>query len=1023
MLDFFAILEQLESKKLELTEELFQDLQKEAKTRITSSNQLTEQAQIEAKNADLDNTAYKSFLRVLLNKNNEENFKQHFDSAKKIYNNGLISIEELIASKKVNLLASKYNKYKSTIDHTQLLHLNPGEESEEQSLTFRHSTTFVHALFQANALPEDIIFYFQRINQALSTNPELANNYLELADQDGASIKDILGSKGLSQRYKGIDREIINMCPKLFSNKSTQKADPAVDTHTASIHNSIDQSLLRLAQLYDRSLSISPNQNAINILRSSEVNIRINKDFNTLKDLLTKVVSDDPKHLNNLINPTFTVKDTEEEKSEAKAKLLFQCQTALRMIKGLEQGSYGNEYPIRSNERTNSGLTIKEIVAIGFASLNDSTQWNNPEQISQHTISFFENLYKSHRGYNIDSYGDSEWKTQSDEIDRNKCSTGIVNQVLAGLSDHKLVKIEVIDSITMSGPIKVHLPKVLKELANDKQMKLDITQWLDSSPLQTRLLEAIINKITQSSEFSNQFSQDQIKQFAPSAIRTLNVQDLGNELLTKYPETFFSLSSIDNEQSISTFKFDKENGYISYLESLYKQDPKAAKMLITEKVKLISSAETTSLINFIGSSPNSDFTTEVQNIVLANLKSYDQLTRNQLFLASAKDSHLFLLQTFLKANVDININTNIVNDHGSTALHYAAKKRDTSILKALLAHGANVNVQDYDGHMAIHHAAHFGMQESIEVLVDGGANIETRNSIGCTALHIAAKNKNKAIVGALLAKGADIHAADALGLTAIHYAAESGTAETIETLVAGGADINTKSSYNGYTALHIAAKNKNTAIVGALLAKGADMNAVDSFGLTAIHYAVQHSDTLILKALLDNGADVDAKSYSGQTALHYAAELGNVEKIKLLLDNGANITAKSKDGKTALYYSKESKNVEATDILNSESRKISGAVKLMTTLTKTLAQEKLENVDYKTAATTLYKALNNHEPSDKDLQPYAKELKNVRGLHISQERKKGGLGYLFSKNPDIDTTTHVYNLVRSKNKESKRELK
>uniref|UniRef100_A0A2K6UTG8 Protein phosphatase 1 regulatory subunit n=1 Tax=Saimiri boliviensis boliviensis TaxID=39432 RepID=A0A2K6UTG8_SAIBB len=69
------------------------------------------------------------------------------------------------------------------------------------------------------------------------------------------------------------------------------------------------------------------------------------------------------------------------------------------------------------------------------------------------------------------------------------------------------------------------------------------------------------------------------------------------------------------------------------------------------------------------------------------------------------------------------LNSGHINDvrhakSGGTALHVAAAKGYTEVLKLLIQAGYDVNIKDYDGWTPLHAAAHWGKEEACRILVD-----------------------------------------------------------------------------------------------------------------------------------------------------------------------------------------------------------------------------------------------------------------------------------------------------------------
>ncbi|XP_038170349.1 protein phosphatase 1 regulatory subunit 12A isoform X3 [Arvicola amphibius] len=74
---------------------------------------------------------------------------------------------------------------------------------------------------------------------------------------------------------------------------------------------------------------------------------------------------------------------------------------------------------------------------------------------------------------------------------------------------------------------------------------------------------------------------------------------------------------------------------------------------------------------------------------------------------------------------------------GGTALHVAAAKGYTEVLKLLIQAGYDVNIKDYDGWTPLHAAAHWGKEEACRILVDSLCDMEMVNKVGQTAFDVA----------------------------------------------------------------------------------------------------------------------------------------------------------------------------------------------------------------------------------------------------------------------------------------------
>ncbi|XP_043092703.1 protein phosphatase 1 regulatory subunit 12A isoform X1 [Puntigrus tetrazona] len=88
------------------------------------------------------------------------------------------------------------------------------------------------------------------------------------------------------------------------------------------------------------------------------------------------------------------------------------------------------------------------------------------------------------------------------------------------------------------------------------------------------------------------------------------------------------------------------------------------------------------------------------------------------------------------------LNSGQINDvrhtkSGGTALHVAAAKGYTEVLKLLIQAGYDVNIKDYDGWTPLHAAAHWGKEEACRILVDHLCEMDVVNKVGQTAFDVA----------------------------------------------------------------------------------------------------------------------------------------------------------------------------------------------------------------------------------------------------------------------------------------------
>jgi ankyrin repeat protein len=123
--------------------------------------------------------------------------------------------------------------------------------------------------------------------------------------------------------------------------------------------------------------------------------------------------------------------------------------------------------------------------------------------------------------------------------------------------------------------------------------------------------------------------------------------------------------------------------------------------------------------------------------------------------------------------------------NGWSAVHLAASRGNSELMRLLLEKGADVNractckgFLDARDWTPLQMAARRGRTEIVQLLLSGGADVRQTNSRGATPLHEAVDGDAPAIVRALLDKGADARARDKEGKTPLDYASEVSDDET-----------------------------------------------------------------------------------------------------------------------------------------------------------------------------------------------------------------------------------------------------
>ncbi len=201
------------------------------------------------------------------------------------------------------------------------------------------------------------------------------------------------------------------------------------------------------------------------------------------------------------------------------------------------------------------------------------------------------------------------------------------------------------------------------------------------------------------------------------------------------------------------------------------------------------------------------------------------------------------------------------------AVAHAAMSNDAPALENLIKEGISIDeTSPLDGKTALHTAAARGYTDVVRWLLDYGANPDIKDDAGNTAQSCAQKAG---------------HAKVAQMLEEASKLLNQPVAERV-TLAATG-DINERDAY-GYTALHWAASRGNVQAVRDLIAQGADLNKMNSIGLTALTLAAMNGCENIVRLLIDNGADINMSSNKITTPLGMARHGGYPAIVQLLKD-------------------------------------------------------------------------------------------------------------------------------------------
>jgi ankyrin repeat protein len=264
----------------------------------------------------------------------------------------------------------------------------------------------------------------------------------------------------------------------------------------------------------------------------------------------------------------------------------------------------------------------------------------------------------------------------------------------------------------------------------------------------------------------------------------------------------------------------------------------------------------------------------------------------------------------------------------------AVRRVDAAAVRRLLEQNVDVNITQPDGATALHWAAHRNDLTIADILLRAGASVDAADEGGVTPLALAALNGSAAMADLLLKAGASPNAGRE---SPVLSAARSGNVEVMRLLLASGGDPNAKEPARGQTALMWAAAEKHPDVVRVLIEHGADVKAKTvpvrtagggrgtfgglgggmgggsngANGFTPLLFAVRAGDLASVRLLAGAGANVNDTSADGMSALVLATIRAKVDIALFLLDQGADANAAG-SGFTALHWASGSWETELT---------------------------------------------------------------------------------------------------------------
>ncbi len=291
------------------------------------------------------------------------------------------------------------------------------------------------------------------------------------------------------------------------------------------------------------------------------------------------------------------------------------------------------------------------------------------------------------------------------------------------------------------------------------------------------------------------------------------------------------------------------------------------------------------------------------------------------------------------------------DEHGFSALQYAANAGYFITMNRLIDAGAEVDRVTPAGYAALHISIDAGKQVSARTLIARGADVDIQaQSEKLTALHLAILQKRDSFVELLLASGAQVDAEAEDENTAVHHATYVGAKSILTVLAKAGANLNAHRNRqsaqvtavlppaNGQalgmqevldhinqtrfepgvndTALHMAVRQRDGGLIEHLLKLGANPLECERDGNTPLHTAVGLGFLAEAKVLIEKGnMDLEITNDAGCTPLVCAVDKSDKAMVAYLISKGAKVNMKTTEGWTPLHLACQKSDLDVVRLL------------------------------------------------------------------------------------------------------------
>lgn len=278
-----------------------------------------------------------------------------------------------------------------------------------------------------------------------------------------------------------------------------------------------------------------------------------------------------------------------------------------------------------------------------------------------------------------------------------------------------------------------------------------------------------------------------------------------------------------------------------------------------------------------------------------NINTQDKSGTTALHYAVSYDLDKIVRQLANRSDIQINVR----NQGGNTALSIAIQRRNTELAKFLIAKGADINLPDAHGHNPLHIAVLNGNQILAKYLVELGAKINVINVYNETPLIIAIRDNYPLIAEILLQKKPEVSVQDRLGNTALHYAALNNNVAQIQQLVTQDDEVIHIRNLNQMTPLATATLFGRYAAAEKLTQMGAHTDIVVDNQHNLLHLAAMSGDIRFIELYKD--VELNHQDDNGNTPIQHAAYYQQTKFAIALLNKNPRLGVLNKNSETILH--------------------------------------------------------------------------------------------------------------------------